>query len=248
MSLPSCNTCFLLVPLPLVPSSITVQPYNGPWRRPSRWISPTPISPALPQAFFTSAPRFPLTSPSGTSQRLSIFTNRLTISPAPLVCYFLKPFFSQPWPLATGVRSWPISPAGPLSTRDQLLLYPFSLVFCLKIRLHPAVPLLFLFLPFPPIPLSALSRPCAYFSVAPPPGTTRISSLWTLCPMPPSWPAVLITGSFRQFWRPTWVTRSCGRMTCGNSPLVLIGLAGRTCPTLLNMVSGPLSIPFSIII
>ena len=163
--------------LPLVPSLITVQPYNGPWRRPSRWISPTPISPALPQAFFTSAPRFPLTSPSGTSQRLSIFTNRLTISPAPLVCYFLKPFFSQPWPLATGVRSWPISPAGPLSTRDRLLLYPFSLVFCLKIRLLPAVPLLFLFLPFPPIPLSALSRPCAYFSVAPPPGTTRISSL-----------------------------------------------------------------------
>ena len=71
------------------------------------------------------------------------------------------------------------------------------------------------FLPFLIHP-SALSRPSAFSSVAPPHGTTGTSSLSTPCPMPLLSPAESITGSSRLFWRQTWVTPWCCCMTSGN--------------------------------
>ena len=113
-------------------------------------------------------------------------------------------------------------------TRALLLRCPSSHVFYLKTRRLLAVLPLFLSLPFLILP-SALSRPSAFFSVAPPHGTTGTSSLLIPCPMPLLSPAESITGSSMLFWRQMWVTPWCGRMTFGNSRLALIGLAGRTC-------------------
>ena len=81
--------------------------------------------------------------------------------------------------LASGNRCSELAHISRRAIVDQgsAITLPLLPRFLFKIRLHLAVPLLFPFLPFPPIPLSALSRPFAFFCVAPPPGTTGIFSL-----------------------------------------------------------------------